>query len=321
MRNIDTKIDNTAPAGTGRLPAAQFNALADEVENVATSAGLTLDPAAGPDTDLEQVAQAIARYASAAVFGTDSGAANTYVVAKLGSYVVPKSLFNGLRVLFYPAHSNSGAATVNVFGLGVKPLVDHAGAALASGAIIANRLIEAVYDAGNSVFKLAPWANALLFSGGGGGGGGIRIAGRKHVVNNSQFTSGAALPSYAECWRTTYQPVTAGNRIVAIGGGEFTSTENPIAYVNKRSICAQLQVSADGGATWTQLGARMDWTIEGSDNYEADGTMEAVGEFVVPAGAPPPLLSFRLVLGRGAGPTPSVGLYPDSFINIIEYTG
>ena len=52
MRDISTKIDNTAPNASGRLSAAEFNSDQVELENSVTSSGIILDGALGADTDL-----------------------------------------------------------------------------------------------------------------------------------------------------------------------------------------------------------------------------------------------------------------------------
>lgn len=174
MRNIDTKVDNTAPSGTGRLPAAQFNSIQDEMENAAVSSGITLDPSAGPDTDLYMLSQAMARYASGGIFCRDTGSvANSFVLSSPKNFRMPKAYFTGMTVLFYPAHASTGASQINAFTLGGKSLLDHDGVALVGGEVVADQLCCAIYDetllTGAGAFKLAPWANALVLGAAGGG--------------------------------------------------------------------------------------------------------------------------------------------------------
>lgn len=174
MRTWDNKIDNTAPAATGVLTAAEENASRKEITNAVTTAGLVLDSVAGPDTSLYMLAEAMARYASGGVIGTDGGAANTYVVTAPGAFRVPTALFKPMIVMWYASATNTGASTLNAWGLGTKALLDHTGAALVGGEIVAGRLAAAVYDpalaSGVGAYKLMPWANVLLFGGGSGGG-------------------------------------------------------------------------------------------------------------------------------------------------------
>lgn len=174
MRDLVTKVDNTAPAASGRLSAPEFESFYAELKHFCTTAGISLDPS-GSDVDLYMMAQAAARHASGGIFGQDTGAANHYVVGSVGSFKPPKALFLSMGIRFYPGAGNTGASDLNAFGIGTKPLWDEEGSPLTGGEIVASRLVEAYYDptlnTGTGAWKLAPWSNALLFSGGGGGGG------------------------------------------------------------------------------------------------------------------------------------------------------
>lgn len=70
--------------------------------------------------------------------GSDSGAANAYVVS-LGVFnsLAPFTLASGQMVRFIPANANTGASTVNVAGSGAKALVNSFGGALTGGEIVA----------------------------------------------------------------------------------------------------------------------------------------------------------------------------------------
>lgn len=169
MRQIETKIDNTSPSSTGRLKAAEWNATSTEVEEMVRTAGIQLDTTV--DTDLQMQAQAAARYASGGTYGRDLGAANAYVVTTPHGFIMPKALFEGMRVRFFPKANNTGASTLNAFGLGAKKILDQDGAALSSGAIKAGRMTEVDYDpaldTGAGGWKLVAGSNQLLLSGGG----------------------------------------------------------------------------------------------------------------------------------------------------------
>lgn len=75
-------------------------------------------------------------------FYSDSGSANAYAVTLIPAI---SSYTTGLRFLFKPSNSNTGASTINVNGLGVKSIkkdnVD-----LANADITANRIYDIVYD-------------------------------------------------------------------------------------------------------------------------------------------------------------------------------
>lgn len=95
------------------LQAADWNQIAC-INNAITS---TDQPPS--DADLTQLAKAMAQYGSGN-FYSDSGAANAYVLAPIGSMKSPADYFEGMEIRFRAGNSNTGAATVNVNGLGVK---------------------------------------------------------------------------------------------------------------------------------------------------------------------------------------------------------
>lgn len=97
------------------VAASEWNQLAD-IDNAITTGGQT--PATG---DLNQLGKSMAAYAAqGGFFGTDSGAADAYVVTQISPFQAPPTLKTGLTVRFRPANANTGASTINVFGLGVK---------------------------------------------------------------------------------------------------------------------------------------------------------------------------------------------------------
>lgn len=231
MRDFDIKVDNTAPASSGRLPAAQFNAIANELENAVTAAGIVLDPS-GSDTDLYMLGQAMSKTASGGVFCVDSGGVNAFVLSAVSPFRAPKALFKGMRVIAYAGAGNNSTATLNAYGLGIKPFYTHTGAAMAGGETVAQRLFDAVYDpdanSGNGAWKLAPWANQLLL-------------GASSVVNNTYV---ASLPYVADTGSTNavvgvYSPaitsLAAGNvllvKIAHANTGATTFKANALSAV------------------------------------------------------------------------------------------
>lgn len=161
MRTWQTKSDNQAPAPQGELDAAEDNARGVELNNAVTTAGVgPLDAHdALSDTDLYQLAQAIARYASGGIACQDSGAANAYVLASIGSFIMPKAYFDGMEVEFYPGNPNTGPSAVNAFSIGSVPLLSPYGLALEGGEVT-TRLARARYDGNLTAFRLNPWSVA-----------------------------------------------------------------------------------------------------------------------------------------------------------------
>lgn len=144
--------------GTGgtNIDALWLNTLLAEFRKCIDSTGVTES-----ETAEDLLAEAMGRYASGAVFGVDTGVANAYVVNTSLNFVMPKALFLGQRILFKPANGNTGAATLNAWGLGVKALRNYNDTALTNGLIVAGRQIEAYYDpsanSGAGAWLIAPW--------------------------------------------------------------------------------------------------------------------------------------------------------------------
>jgi hypothetical protein len=163
MRNLSTKVNDTAPSATGILDAAEFNSSQDELETAVSAGSITLDAALGPDSRTNMLAESIARHVSSAIFCTDTGSANTYVADVADSNVVaPKSLFLGLTIRFKPGNASTGAATCNGLSLGVKPIVNHVYAPLTSGAIDGREIDLRYYPSvGSGSWVLPAYSNAL----------------------------------------------------------------------------------------------------------------------------------------------------------------
>jgi hypothetical protein len=91
--------------------------------------------------------------------GVDTGAAN----AALVNYTpVVTTLVDGMVLWFKAAAANTGATTLNVNGLGAKPVVGGAHAALQGGEIVVNGKCQVVYNATLSSFVLIECSGAAL---------------------------------------------------------------------------------------------------------------------------------------------------------------
>lgn len=124
---FNTCADPADPSAT-RLVADWFNSVTAALRKIVRSAGVT---------DLESsddlIAEAIARYASLARYGTGGGTGNAQTVTKIGSVVVPQAYVDGMEVIWNPIAVNNGAATLAPFGLPPKSIVDVAGNPLTGG--------------------------------------------------------------------------------------------------------------------------------------------------------------------------------------------
>jgi len=151
MRNISTK------ANRGLLSPGEFNSMQDELENIVTNTGGALDAATGPDNDLNMLGQAAATYGSAGDFYEDtSTSGNAYVLNRESSIEEPQSYIPGLRAIFKSTNTNTGAATINVAGLGVKDLKHPNGNALSGSDITSGTYYTAIYNNTDNRFELLP---------------------------------------------------------------------------------------------------------------------------------------------------------------------
>lgn len=90
-------------------------------------------------------------------FGIDSGGVNSYVVA-MNPLVI--SLTDGMEVVFKANSSNTGPSTVNVNGLGVKPIVRSDNSVLQGADIVQGQYVSLRYAAGNDNFQITSGISA-----------------------------------------------------------------------------------------------------------------------------------------------------------------
>lgn len=83
--------------------------------------------------------------------GADTGSINAYLVSLAYS---PVSYASGLFVRFSPANTNTGASTINVNSIGAVAIRNYAGGALSGGELVSGAIVDLVYDATNSYFRI-----------------------------------------------------------------------------------------------------------------------------------------------------------------------
>lgn len=152
MRDVASKQDDVGDT----LSAESFNSDQAELENAVTSSEQVLDPAGGPDTTLNMLAQAMAAYANASSTYVDTGTANAKVLELSDDVdlLACSKYYANMKVTFKALLGNTGAATVNVSGLGAKDITLPDGTALTSGDIAANAYYEIIYNLSNDRFEL-----------------------------------------------------------------------------------------------------------------------------------------------------------------------
>lgn len=139
--------DNNPP----QADDVDLNGFKEENNRLISSSGQGLNTA-----DNDQTTKAVAIYASGgADYYTDSGTANAYVLTITGSKKTPPAYFDGMRIRFVPANTNTGASTVNAGGLGLANLKDSQGNALTTGALPGGIVVDATYNSSNSEFRLS----------------------------------------------------------------------------------------------------------------------------------------------------------------------
>jgi len=146
MQDLNDKITGNT------LTAAEWNEVPSEIQNVIEALGITLSGA-----DLNQLGKAIAGYVANGSFYIDSGAADAYVLATIGTKQAPPEYTDGMAVEFIAGNTNTAASTVNVAGLGAKS-ISGSGAA---GTIEAGSLIQLRYSSGAGTFSIISVAVAL----------------------------------------------------------------------------------------------------------------------------------------------------------------
>lgn len=92
-------------------------------------------------TDNVQQSQLLTLYA-----GVDTGSTNAYIVNFAANF---SAYADGIVLYFIPSHSNTGASTINVNGLGVISLINQSGTALSANELLASQVATIMYKGGS----------------------------------------------------------------------------------------------------------------------------------------------------------------------------
>lgn len=278
MRDITTKINDTAPAASGYLDASEFNSTQGELENAVTSApgGQVLDPTSGPDSNLFMLAQSLTRHgAGGAAHCTATGSATTHALVLANVQVrAPTMLFKGLTCRYAPPAANAGnAVSVNAFGLGLKPLVDHNSAPLASTELD-GRVVEIFYDPsiGSGSWVLPAWSNALYVGQTPSSppsissGEGWAVDGDNHGNLNFAGLTGDGSPDSADLFAFLdvseghHNSITFAQLLAALGGGgglvgvQFLTVSGTYTKTVNTSRALVIAVGGGGGGAGAAFG-------------------------------------------------------------------
>jgi len=159
------------------------------------------------------------------LYAADAGANDTYVVTLSP---VPVAYTTGMTVRFKANTINTGAATLNVNGLGAKTIVKGNSATLADGDIAAGSVVQVIYDGTN-----------------------FRLIGGQAITQNAAMTTTAR----ARAHNTSAQTIsTASSTQLTLGTEDYDSGNNfassaftaPVTGFYAVSAGVQMQSMADG---------------------------------------------------------------------------
>jgi hypothetical protein len=187
-------------------------------------------------------------YSNAVFVGTDSGAANAYVVSTFAPQpAAPIALSVGMMLRLIPGagNGNTGPSTLNFAGTGVRNIVNSLGEALLGGEFVAGVPSIVIWNGTSWVQQLLSIA-ALLQS---------------FQVYEDTITLAAA--QAADTWQVTAVPpgamvVTGGyllNVVITNSTTDTISLTAPVDAVPKSSTASFSPVFAKGGASINNTGA------------------------------------------------------------------
>ncbi len=155
-----TWTDNSAPDVFGD----DYNGMNLEPNNAISGSGQTLTI-----LDRTQLTKAQAIYASRGDFYQEGGgsAADVYVLEGASNPMVPNqpeiiALRDGMRIRWRVVNANTGASTIDVAGLGAKPIVI-SGQALVGGELSIGEVVSMEFDLSNDNFNLFREESSLPF--------------------------------------------------------------------------------------------------------------------------------------------------------------
>ena len=150
--------DCTSPSSNDgtRVPAASLNSLLANLRSIVRSSGIADDPVAD---DLIRKAILTEIRTQSACFGSAGGTANALTATLVPA---PLTLTAGMFVRLLITATNTGAATLNLNGLGVKSIVTPKGTALAAGDLFVGSIVNLVYD--GTVFQILDVTSASVLN-------------------------------------------------------------------------------------------------------------------------------------------------------------
>lgn len=150
MEDLTGKTDSGTPPDT-QLLHTEWNPFVQEFKNlIVTYSGQTMSVA-----DLEQITKAIVFLVGSGDFYAAGGTGNAQTLSSV-THPAPPQYVTGMLVRWVPTATNTGNATINVGGLGVKDIRRFDGTDLQAGDITAGRPTTAFYN--GTQFRIPTWA-------------------------------------------------------------------------------------------------------------------------------------------------------------------
>lgn len=155
----------------------------------------------------------VVRQSGAQIYGTDGGATDAYAISMtptLTSYVAGQA-FN-----FFANSANTGAATLNIDGLGAKSITFPDGSALTDNYIAAGSIVRVVYD--GTKFQISSPNSS--------GGGGASAA------TQADMEAGTSTTTYVSPGRAQFHPSASKFWARFNNGGSITASYNVTSVVD-----------------------------------------------------------------------------------------
>lgn len=259
-------VSSTAPIAVGdndtRVPTQGENdALVGDNTDIAVGTGNKFVTQTGLQHNAEK-------------YAADAGANDTYVITLS---TAPTSYTDGMVVYFKANTANTGAATINVNGLGAKTIVKGVNTTLADGDIAALSFNTLIYDGINFVLQ-NPIANVVTMSSTSGVSAGPGSSSTQTITHGLGKT-----PSIIRIHGVGFANAGASSSAPSVSNGTYNSSGNKCSYVtyttgavsgtpSSSSVYAiYLQTTASGGGIGTGVIGNITsttfdivWTTSGS---------------------------------------------------------
>lgn len=164
--------------------------------------------------------------------GVDTGSVNAYLITFAANF---SAYSDGIAIYWIPSHTNTGASTINVNGLGVKNIINQDGTALIAGQLVANQIAFILYKGGSFLLS-SPLGTAGVL-----GVGGINFTGAALPTNGFYLPSANVI----------------GISINGVQLGTFSSTALTVPIVNGATTLG----FTIGGSSAGSVSAARQWQL------------------------------------------------------------